>query len=89
MEDFFFWNTDGASVEERGGEDEQRGARGHGEVPAASGQDATSVQHQVPGHRCHHHPCGRYHLKEACRHLLNLCVKLPILCSRSVYWEAV
>lgn len=86
MEGFFF-NTDGASVEEGSCEDEQCGARGHGEVPAAAGQDAASVQHQVPGHCRHHHPCGRCHLKEARshRHLVNLCVKLPILCSRSLY----
>ena len=82
---FIFVNTDGASVEEGGGEDEQCGTRGHWEVPAAAGQDASSVQYQVPGHRRHHHPCGRCHLKEARRHLVNLCVKLP---SRSLYWEA-
>ena len=74
---FFFVNTDGASVEERGGEDEQRGARGYREVPAAAGQDTASVQHQVPGHRCHHHPCSRCHIKKARRHLVNRCVKLP------------
>ena len=63
-------NADGASVEEGGSEDEQRGARRHREVPAAAGQDASSVQHQVPGHRRHHHSCGRCHLNEACRHLV-------------------
>ena len=60
---FFFVNTDGASVEEGSGEDEQRGARGYREVPAAAGQDTASVQHQVPGHRRHHHPCGRCHFR--------------------------
>ena len=40
---FIFVNADGSSVEERGGEDEQRGAWGHWEVPAAAGQDAASV----------------------------------------------
>ena len=61
-------NADGASVEEGGGEDEQRGARGYGEVPAAAGQDTASVQHQVPGHRCHHHPRGKGCYRKTFRH---------------------
>ena len=71
-------NADGSSVEEGGGEDKQCGARGHGEVPAAAGQDPASVQHQVPGHRRHHHPCGKGGYRKTFRHyiqaLLNLCV---------------
>lgn len=39
----FFFNTDGASVEEGSCEDKQCGARGYGEVQAAAGQNAASV----------------------------------------------
>ena len=48
--------SDGAGAEEGGGEDEQRGARGHGQVPPAVGTHPAPALHQVPRYRHHHHP---------------------------------